>query len=115
LQFFAIDHVEHSCALRAHHGIAPESVEMEPLRECGCDLWRGNNGTERSAVANSFGHRHDVGHHILSLKSPVVCTRAPESCLHFIGDTHAAGRAHILISVLQVILREHHASADALN
>src|SRR4029453_9740145 len=40
---------------------------------------------------------------------------APESGLHFIGDTHATSRAHIFVDVLQIILRKHHASADALD
>jgi hypothetical protein len=59
---------------------------MQPLRQCSCDLRGGNNGTERSTVPNSLGHRHDVRHHILN-SNPQMRAGAPESRLHLIANT----------------------------
>ena len=74
-----------------------------------------DKGLVRTAVTDAFGHRHDVRHNILSLKSPVVRAASSESRLHFIGDTHATSRPHMFVNVFQVILRKHYASTDALN
>src|SRR5438477_6616820 len=115
LQLFAIDHVEHRCALCADDGIAAECVEMYPLGQCGCDLRRRDNRGERGSVANPFGHRYDVRHHVLSFETPVMRAGAPESRLHFIGNTHAAPCADMFVNTLEIVFRKYDSSAHSLN
>ena len=96
-------------------GIAAEGVEMNPLRQRLRDLRRGDDGGERRAVADALGHGDDVGNHALRFEAPVVRARAAEAGLHFIGDAHAAGGAHVLVGVLQIAVGENDEAADALD
>ena len=73
---------------------------MSALRDRSRDFGCGDDSAERSAVADPFRHRHDVRHDALSLKSPVVRAGASEPRLDFIGDTYAAGRVHMFVSML---------------
>ena len=109
LQLFALDHFEHRLALRADDRIAAERVEVNSLRERRRDLRRGDDRGERTAVADAFRHRDDVGNDALRFEAPVMRARAAEAGLHFIRDANAAGRAHVFVSVLEITVRENDA------
>jgi hypothetical protein len=72
LQLFAVDHVQDRAALSADNGIATERVEVCSLSERGRDFRRRHNRAERATVSDSFGHRHDIGNHILGFESPIM-------------------------------------------
>ena len=44
-----------------------------------------------------------------------MCARAAESGLHFIGNADAAGRANVLVDMLEIIIGEDDTAPDALN
>ena len=66
------------------------------------------------AVADRFAHRDDVGHHALRLERPHVRTNSAEAELHFVGDAHAPGGAHVSVGGAEVAVRkgEHAAGAE---
>src|SRR5690606_23159826 len=106
LQFFVLDDFENRLADCAHDGISTERVEMNFAGERGGDLRRGDNGGERSAIANAFSHRDDVRNDTLRFKSPEMRAGSAEASLHFIGNADAACRANVFVSVLEIISRK---------
>ena len=76
---------------------------MDSLGEDARDVAPGGDGGERRPVADSLGHRDDVGHHPEVLKSPVVITGAAEASLHLIGDAESAVLPDHRVRFLQII------------
>ena len=79
------------------------------------NLRRRDHGSERTAVADTFGHRDDVGNHALCFETPEVRARPAKARLHFVRDANATGGADVLVSVLEITLRKLHEPTDALN
>lgn len=76
--------------------VAAERVEVQAVRDAGGDLRCGDDRGQRQAVADSFGHRHDVGHDTLVLEAPVVAAGAAETGLHLVCHANAACLAYRL-------------------
>ena len=49
------------------------------------------------------------------LEAPEMRAGAAEAGLHFVGDAHAAGGAHVFVGVLEIAVRKHDEAADALD
>src|SRR5687767_1729489 len=79
------------------------------------DLRRGDDGRERTAIADPFGHGHNVRDDTLRFESPVMRAGAAEARLNFIRDANTAGGANVFVSVPQIAVRKHDGAADALN
>jgi hypothetical protein len=119
---FAVGHgvvpehdVEGGFALSHGEGVAAEGVEVDAARHFFGDGVGGDDGGEREAVADGFGHDDDVGDDTIILEAPEVGAGAAEAGLDFIGDADAAGVAGVGVGVGEVVGRVGDGAADALH
>src|SRR6516225_11243836 len=79
------------------------------------DFVRGHHRGERAAVADAFGHRHDVRDDTLCFEAPEMGPGAAKAGLDFVRDAEAAGSTDVLVRLLEVTFRKYDGAADALN
>ena len=115
LQLLLLDDFQDGLADRANNRIASERVEVDPFRQHAGNLRRRHHRRQWAAIADAFGHRHDIGNCTLRFKAPEMRAGAPKPGLHFVGDADAARRPHVLIDVLEIAVRENYHAAYALN
>src|SRR5690606_16912002 len=115
LKALLLDDLENGTALGHGNGITTESIEVDAGGEGLGDLRGGDDGSEGAAIADAFGHRHDIGDDTLGLEAPEVGAGAAEAGLDFIGDAEATGGAGVRVGVLQVAVREDDGAAYALD
>ena len=96
-------------------GVAAVGVEMNPLGEGLGDLVGGDDGGERGAVADAFGHDDDVGLDALGLEAPEGLAGAAEARLDLVGDADTTGGAHVFVNFLQVAVGKDDGPAHALD
>mmetsp|Transcript_13417 Transcript_13417/g.40576 ORF Transcript_13417/g.40576 Transcript_13417/m.40576 type:complete len:201 (-) Transcript_13417:872-1474(-) len=115
LKTIVLDGAQHGAATRRAHGVAAVRVEVQPPSQHLSNFGGGDNGGEGQPVADALGHRHDVRHHSLSLKTPVMSTSTPKPCLHFVCDVDAACLFHHVIHEGQVAVSQGHSAPHALH
>src|ERR1041385_4645715 len=79
------------------------------------DFWGSHHRAERAPVADSLGHRDDVGDDALRFKTPEMGSRPAEASLDFIRNADAASGADVLIDMFQITIGKHHHAADTLD
>ena len=101
--------------MRADDRVSTEGVKMNSLGEHARDLRRCDHCRQRAAIADPFGHGHNIRNHVLRLKSPIVGAGAPESGLNFVRNANTPGGTRVFVSGLQIAVRENHAAAHSLD
>src|ERR1019366_8729655 len=79
------------------------------------DLRFGYGKTDRAAVGEALGPRHDVRNHAPMLDAEPLAAGAPPAGLHLVADEDAAVIAHDLLHDLEVLPGRRDIAADALN
>ena len=115
LQLLTFDHLQHRFALRAHHRVSAKGVEVNALAPGRSRSVAWSRPPQRTAVADPFGHRHNVRNDPLRFESPEMRAGAAKAGLHFIGDTNAAGGADVFVDVFEIAVGKNDGAADALD
>ncbi len=74
---------------------------------------RGDHRRHWMPVAHRLANGDNVRNDVLRLEGPEVRAHSTKADLDLVGDAHAARLPHVLVHLLQVVLRQEHLSAAA--
>src|ERR1700720_2114309 len=106
LKTLAINHSKHRPSLRTDDRISAESVDMDTRGQRVRDFGRGHHRSQRCAVGNALRYRYDIRDDVVRFKSPIMRPGPSKPTLNFIRDADATRCTHMLISGLQIAVRE---------
>ncbi len=98
LKIFVAKDIQDSEPCGAGYGIAAEGAEkLHAIVEGGRDFGSGDDGSERESVADRLSQDEDIGNYALGFETPEMRAQAAKTDLHFIGNAHRTGGAHLFV------------------
>src|SRR5258708_8067727 len=113
LQLFFFKNIQNRKSSCAGDWIPSKGAEeFHPVVERIGDLRCRNHCRQRKRVADRFTKDDDIRNHSLRFESPEMRSQTTEPDLHFVGDTHRAGAAHVMVNLREITRRTNNLATD---